>query len=202
MKTVENRHFSHCSGCECKCNCLFSTVFMPRRDNQSGMSILRILVLAAVCFRPATQGQSQTSAQVPFAGCYRIVSQSWHPTNEDAVPIPQQFQLRSEAAAEPSGATFSMRSVPASGSAMEKFWAWQPRGGRLWISWRTGMGGFRGTLKQSHPGEFVGKIEEWCDSHLRMEETGCQNSDSENRLHRVTPRNCCNIAITLIDREL
>jgi hypothetical protein len=25
-------------------------------------------------------------------------------------------------------------------------------------------GGFRGTLKQSQPGEFVGKVKEWCDS--------------------------------------
>ena len=146
------------------------------------MSILRILFLVAVCFPLATQGQSQASAQVPFAGCYRIVSQRWHPMNEDAVPIPDRFQLRSEAAAEPSSGIFAMRSVPANGNAMEKLWVWQPRGSRLWISWGTGFGGFRGTLKQSQPGEFVGKVEEWCDSHcewkrraatIRIQKTDC-----------------------------
>jgi len=156
--------------------------FIPRRHNQRGMSISRILLLVAGCFPLALQGQGQTSAQVPFAGCYRIVSQKWHPMNEDAVPIPNQFQLRSEAAAEPSNGTFAMRSVPASANAMEKQWVWQPRGSRLWISWGSGSGGFRGTLKQSQPGEFVGKVEEWCDSHcewnkqvatIRIQKTDC-----------------------------
>jgi hypothetical protein len=84
--------------------------------------------------------------------------------NEDAVPIPQRFQLHSEAAAEPSGRIYVMRSLPANSNAWEKLWVWQPRGSRLWISWGAGLGGFRGTLKQSQPGQFVGKVKEWCDS--------------------------------------
>lgn len=146
------------------------------------MSILRILFLLAVCFPFATQGQSQAPAQVPFAGCYRIVSQKWHPMNEDSVPIPDRFQLRSEPTAEPSSGIFAMRSDPANSHAMEKLWVWQPRGGRLWISWGTGFGGFRGTLKQSQPDEFFGKVKEWCDSRcewkirvatIRIRKTAC-----------------------------
>jgi hypothetical protein len=46
--------------------------------------------------------------------------------NEDAVPIPESFQLRSDAAAEPSGGIFAMRSVPANSNAWDKLWVWQP----------------------------------------------------------------------------
>jgi hypothetical protein len=136
----------------------------PEAHNQNRMSIRRIVVLVAVWFPLATQAQSQTSVQVPFTGCYRIVSQRWHPMDEDAVPIPEGFQLRSEAASEPNAGIFEMRSIPASNNAGDKLWVWQPRGTRLWISWGTGFGGFREGLKQSQPGEFVGKVNEWCDS--------------------------------------
>jgi hypothetical protein len=102
--------------------------------------------------------------------------------NEDATPIPSRFQLRGEAAAGPGRGFFAMRSVPANVNATEKGWVWQPRGTRLWISWGTGLGGFRGTLKQSQPGEFVGKVKEWCDSRcgwkrqvakIRIQKTDC-----------------------------
>ena len=146
------------------------------------MSTFRSLLLVAMCCTLATQGQSQTSAHPPFAGCYRVVSETWHPMNEDSSPIPSRFQLRSEAAGEPGRGIFAMRSVPASGNAMEKGWVWQPRGTRLWISWGTGLGGFHGTLKKSQPGEFVGKVKEWCDSRcgwksqvgtIRIQQTDC-----------------------------
>jgi len=85
--------------------------------------------------------------------------------NEDSVPIPERFQLRSDAADEHrNGGFFAMQSFPANSNAWDKLWVWQPRGSRLWISCGTGLGGFRGTLKQSQPGEFVGKVKEWCDS--------------------------------------
>jgi len=77
-----------------------------------------------------------------------------------------------------------MRRIPASNSPMENLWIWQAKGDRLWLSWGTGFGGFRGTLNQSGSGEFVGKVKEWCDSHcewkrrvgtIRIRKTDCQN---------------------------
>jgi hypothetical protein len=86
--------------------------------------------------------------------------------NEDAVPIPQRFQLRDDGADKGRySGFFAMRSFLANSNAWDKLWAWQPSGSRLWISWGNGLGGFRGTLKQSRSGEFVGKVREWCDSH-------------------------------------
>ena len=128
------------------------------------MSIPRALFLVILCCSVPLRGQARPSADVPFAGCYRIVSQRWRPMNEDASPIPGRFQLLSEATAEPNKGIFAMRSIPASNNVMEKQWVWQPKGDRLWMSWGRGLGGFRGTLKQSGGGEFVGKIKEWCDS--------------------------------------
>ena len=77
---------------------------------------------------------------------------------------------------------FQMRSIPLTNNLAENAWIWQPRGNRLWISWGTGLGGFRGTLTQYSTGEFVGKIKEWCDSHcewkrrvakIRIQRTDC-----------------------------
>ena len=147
-----------------------------------GMSILRSLFLVAVCCPLAMQAQGQTSADVPFGGCYRVVSQRWHPMNEDATPIPDRFQLLSQPTGEPSRGLLAMRSVPAHTNATENSWGWQPRGSRLWISWGNGLHGFRGTLKRSQPGEFVGKVKEWCDSRcgwktqvatIRIQKTDC-----------------------------
>src|SRR4051794_30782607 len=51
-----------------------------------------------------------------------------------------------------------------------------------WLSWGTGLGGFRGTLKQSRTGDFAGKVKEWCDSRcgwkrrvatIRIQKTPC-----------------------------
>jgi len=156
---------------------LFSTVFIP------SLIIKKTFFFVAVCFVLETQGQNQASIKAPFAGCYKIVSQRWHPMNEDAVPIPQRFQLRNDAADERHDSRFfAMRSFPANSNAWDKLWVWRPRGSRLWISWGTGLGGFRGSLKQSQPGEFVGKIKEWCDSRcewkrrvatIRIQKTDC-----------------------------
>src|SRR6266581_4661715 len=84
---------------------LFSTVFIP------SLIIKKTFFFVAVCFVLETQGQNQASIKAPFAGCYKIVSQRWHPMNEDAVPIPQRFQLRNDAADERHTADFSQCEV-------------------------------------------------------------------------------------------
>jgi hypothetical protein len=100
--------------------------------------------------------------------------------NQDAIPIPGQFQLGSEPAASPGTGIFAMRSVAASGNIMENLWVWKPRGNRMWISWGTGFGGFRGTLKRTRNGEFVGKVKEWCDSHCKW-----KRRTAEIRIQRI-----------------
>ena len=109
-------------------------------------------------------GQSQASAQVPMAGCYQIVSQVWHPMNEDAVPIPTRFELSSESAPPPHSGFYEMRDDPPSGYSNEKRSIWQPKGKQLWLVWATDLGGFRAILKQSRSGEFAGKVTEYCDT--------------------------------------
>ena len=128
------------------------------------MRIAKALLTIALCCSVPVAGHAQTSGRdIPFAGCYRVVSQIWHPMNEDASPIPGRFQLSAEPAVESRWDFFSMRSLPASGNPNEKLWVWRPKGDRLWLSWGTGLGGFRGTLKRSGRGELVGKVKEWCD---------------------------------------
>src|SRR5215470_17349817 len=100
---------------------------------------------------------------VPFAGCYRVVSQTCRPTSEDIKLIPDRFQLQSKSAFDPSRGIFAVRSVPASDNLNENLWIWQPKGNSFWISWGTGFGGIRGTFKRSSNGEFMGKVSEWCD---------------------------------------
>jgi hypothetical protein len=139
---------------------------------------------ALSCCAIPVHGQALASADVRFAGCYQITSEKWHPMNEDASPIPSRFQLRSEPADKRSTTILQMRRIPAGNSQIEKLWIWQAKGDRLWLSWGTGFGGFRGTLNQSGSGEFVGKVKEWCDSHcewkkrvgtIRIQKTECQN---------------------------
>lgn len=128
------------------------------------MNHLKWLFLIALFCPIQTYAQGKTSAQVPFAGCYQVVSQSWHPSSEDVKLIPDRFQLRIESAFEPKRQVFEVRSVPATGNLDENLWVWQPRGSRFWIAFATGLGGFRGTFKRSSTGEFVGSLKEWCDS--------------------------------------
>ena len=147
------------------------------------MKIAKALLTIALCCSMPVVGHAQTSGRdLPFAGCYRIISQIWHPANEDASPIPGRFQLSAEPVVKSECCFFSMRRLPASGSPSEKLWMWRPRIDRLWISWGTGLGGFRGTLKPSGRGEFVGKVKEWCDHRcgwktqvatIRIQQTDC-----------------------------
>ena len=146
------------------------------------MNISITFLFAVLCCSIALHAQTQSPPNVPFAGCYEIVSQTWHPMNEDASPIPGRFQLLKEPLDERSNEILQMRGLPANDHVMERLWFWQAKGDRLWISLGTGFGGFRGTLKRDRDGEFIGSIKEWCDSHcgwktrtakLRIRKTDC-----------------------------
>ena len=148
------------------------------------MSHLKWLPVIALICPIHVCGQRQPSAQLPFAGCYQVVSQVWYPSNGDITLIPNRFELLTESAFGPSSGMFAGRSMPGSGDPTDWVWAWQPKGSRLWISWGTGLGGVRGTLKRSRNGEFVGKLKQWCDSHcawkkkvaiIRIRQIDCSN---------------------------
>ena len=121
-------------------------------------------VVVAVSCLTAAYGQNGPSSDVPFAGCYEVVSLAWSPPDETIKFIPKRFQLFYETA-QPARTILSVRAVPFSLSdPFDKLWTWKPKGNELWISWGTGFGGFRGTLKPSSGGELVGKLKEWCDA--------------------------------------
>jgi hypothetical protein len=122
-----------------------------------------ILLLLLLCCRDAAHGQSQPPLHPRFAGCYEVKSLVWNPPNETIKLIPRQFQLLNETW-DRSQIVFKMKSLPSSRDLMENLWAWAPKGNRVWISWSTGFGGFKGTLNPSRPDELVGKLKEWCDS--------------------------------------
>jgi hypothetical protein len=124
---------------------------------------LAVLVIV-LCCSITLHGQAQTAAGVPFAGCYEIVFQKWHPGNEDASPIPSRFELSNEHADKRSADLFQLRAIPPGRNDWAKLWLWRPKSDGVWVSWGRGLGGFRGTLKQRRNGEFVGRIKEWCDS--------------------------------------
>ena len=118
------------------------------------------VAVALCCLTPA-YGQGRPSADVPFAGCYEVISLTWSPPDETIKLIPKRFRLLNEAV-QPGRSIFKVRAVPSSLSARIEIW--RPKGNQFWISWGTGFGGFHGTLTQSNTGEFVGKLKEWCDA--------------------------------------
>src|SRR5215469_4624160 len=70
--------------------------------------------------------QGQTSPAAKFAGCYEIVSQKWHPGNEDASPIPGRFELRNKQADERSTDFFQMWGIPPGRNDWDSLWVWRP----------------------------------------------------------------------------
>lgn len=147
------------------------------------MNLPPTICTALLCCSIPLHGQALSPADLQFAGCYQIISEKWHPMNEDASPIPSRFQLRMVPTDKRSKTIFQMRRIPAGDSPLENLWIWQAKGDRLWLSWGTGFGGFRGTLHRSGSAEFVGKIKEWCDSHcewkrrvgtIRIQKTDCR----------------------------
>jgi hypothetical protein len=127
---------------------------------------LAAFIMVLCCSIPI---QTQTSAGVQFAGCYEIVSQKWHPGNEDVSPIPSRFELRNEQADKRSADYFQMRGIPPGSNDWERLWLWRPKNDGVWLSLGRGLGGFRGTLRQ-RKGELVGQIKERCDYRCEWKE--------------------------------
>lgn len=146
------------------------------------MNISISVLFAVLCGSLALHAQTRKLSSVRFAGCYEVVFQKWHPMNEDDSPIPGRFQLLKEPVDERSNEILQMGSLAANHNMMERLWFWRPEHDHLFLSWGTGFGGFRGTMKQDRDGEFVGKVKEWCDSRcgwkirraeIRIRKTEC-----------------------------
>jgi hypothetical protein len=134
-------------------------------------------------------GQPQPSFQPRFAGCYEVASLVWNPPDKTIRLIPTEFQLLNETW-ERNRAVYKMRSVPPSSNPVENLWAWEPKGDRVWVSWSTGLGGFKGTLRASRSGELLGKLKEWCDFRcewkkrtgaIRLRKIDCADSSTSVR---------------------
>jgi len=57
------------------------------------MNISSTFIFAVLWCPIALQAQTQSLPNVRFAGCYEVVSQKWHPMNEDASPMPGRFSI-------------------------------------------------------------------------------------------------------------
>lgn len=100
-----------------------------------------------------------------FVGCYGITRLSWNPPDYSTQLIPEKFQLWNIPLPD-SGGLFAMHSLYTGeeSKTLENFWTWKPEGkNRLKVTWSTGFGGFRGSLRRQSDGDLVGKIKEWCD---------------------------------------
>jgi hypothetical protein len=146
------------------------------------MNVHFAVVVIALGWSITLHGQTQTSA--PFAGCYEIVSQKWHPGNEDASPIPSRFELRNEQADKRSTDFFQMRGIPPGPQRLGETLVVAAKG-----RWCLGI-----------VGEWVRRISwnpeapEWrffrsdqgvVRLALRVEETGSRDSDSQDPMRRV-----------------
>jgi|SRR5579872_502915 len=109
---------------------------------------------------------AQTSSPTPdlFAGCYQVVSLTWHPPDTTVTLIPNQFELQN--VPWESKGEFTMHSLrtEAEDHHFENLWTWRPISkNKLEVTWSTGFGGFHGTLKRAANGDLVGTIKEYCD---------------------------------------
>jgi hypothetical protein len=99
-------------------------------------------------------GQVSSQDSRLFTGCYEVSSLSWNPLDDKIRLIPKRFELLDN---------LDIRDS-ARGPREINFSSWRPRGkSKIVVSWGTGFGGFRGTLKKSSNGDFVGKLRESCD---------------------------------------
>lgn len=129
-------------------------------------------LLLALCCLKVADVQGTRSAGQPLLGCYQVVSLDWSPPDETIRLMPNKFQLLGKEAEFHGHAIFGVRSLPIKPNIMDRSWAWEPRGDQFWISFSTGFGGFRGTLRPSSANEFVGKLKEWCDFRCETKRVG------------------------------
>jgi hypothetical protein len=148
------------------------------RHNQPMMRSAFLALFLIICLNSAAQSQSPDN----FAGCYQVTSLVWSPRNAEIGLIPQQLELMNTPVLR-SGNYFRMRSVGTESHDIERLWAWWPKGkSKAELSWSGGLGGIKGTLKQSKNGGLTGTIKEWCDSrcgwkkasgHIHLQRTPC-----------------------------
>jgi len=111
-----------------------------------------LLLLALAGFGFAQGSEPRVGS---FAGCYHVSS-----SDQSIQLIPKQIELTNI----PRVGALGVRNVPNDAESNEAFWVWEPKGAdKIWISWGTGLGGFRGLLKKASNGDLVGKVKEHCD---------------------------------------
>ncbi len=125
------------------------------------MRLVTCYLLAALWGALTLYGQNAQGRVTAFAGCYEVRELNWKPPDNRISVIPSRFRL-SRNRTQPERDVFSVESVPANDSPLEKSWFWIPGDSEVRISFGGGLGGFRGTLRPSH-GELTGKLKEWCD---------------------------------------
>ena len=107
---------------------LSSSFHHPGCIMPQGMRQMKTWVVVALSCLTAAYGQTGSSSDVPFAGCYEVVSLAWSPPDETIKFIPKRFQLLYETG-QPARTILSVRAVPFTLSdPLEKFWTWKLKG--------------------------------------------------------------------------
>ena len=111
-----------------------------------------LLPILLLCFTASICAQEEGSAASKLDGCYEVVSLMWSPPDENIRVIPPRFKLMADGHVGP---------VPSEGENLA-CGSWAADAGKLKLSFGC-LGGFRGSLKSSIPGEFDGKLNEYSD---------------------------------------
>lgn len=138
----------------------------PTRDSSIMFCHMRFVawyLLVALCCTLTLYGQNAQGRVAELAGCYEVRELNWNPPDNRINLIPPRFRLSTNRT-QPGHDVFSIESVPVNDSPLARFSFWIPGDNELRISFGTGFGGFRGTLKPSSTGELEGKLKEWCDN--------------------------------------
>ena len=142
-------------------------------------------IIVTLAFASLALGQDSGKTAGLFAGCYEVTFLSWNPPDQTIKFIPKNFELSSEVWATGGYVLFRIRTLgPEAGRlpVREALSAWEPRGtNKVWVSWSSGRGGFRGTLRKQSDGDLTGKIKEWCDCFC-----GWKKRMGDLRVHRIT----------------
>ena len=98
-----------------------------------------------------------------FVGCYRVVSLSSKPSDQQTGGIPAHFALTNQATIFGHG-WLQLTAPTATAGPARLHHLWRPDGRKVTVQFGWGMGGWTGTLKQSGVNEFSGKLRAFCDS--------------------------------------
>jgi hypothetical protein len=152
---------------------------MPTNCRMSRTMRRLILPILFLCCTVSVHAQEERSTASKLDGCYEVISSSWSPPDESIRFIPPRFKLTADGHVHP---------VPSKSEDLP-CGSWTAQAKKLKLSFGC-LGGFRGSLKSSSPGEFDGKLKEysdrrcwpkwWCGSEgkrrtgvLRIRKTDC-----------------------------